>query len=53
MIARELLILIVGIFVGGNLGILMMCLMAMAKQSDERMPSGELAWIPANDVIEF
>ncbi|OQY22896.1 MAG: hypothetical protein B6I34_05270 [Anaerolineaceae bacterium 4572_32.1] len=46
MIARELLILIIGIFVGGNLGILMMCLAAMAKQADEQMPSAELAWIP-------
>ena len=46
MIAHELLILVIGIFVGGNLGILMMCLAAMAKQADEQMPSAELVWIP-------
>jgi hypothetical protein len=50
MIARGLFILAVGVFVGGNLGILVMCLMAMAKQTDEDGPSGELAWLPAKDL---
>jgi hypothetical protein len=53
MIARELLILAIGIFVGGNLGILMMCLMAMAKQADEHTAVAELAWVPAKDSTEF
>lgn len=53
MIARELLILAIGIFVGGNLGILVMCLMAMAKQADERATVAELAWVPAKDTTEF
>lgn len=53
MVARELLILAIGIFVGGNLGILTMCLMAIAKQADERAPSTELAWVPAKDVAEL
>jgi hypothetical protein len=53
MIARELLILAIGIFVGGNLGILMMCLMAMAKQADEQAPSVELAWLPVKDMKQL
>lgn len=53
MVARELLILAIGIFVGGNLGILMMCLMAIARQADEQAPSTELAWVPAKDVAEL
>jgi hypothetical protein len=53
MIARELLILAIGIFVGGNLGILVMCLMAMAKQADEHATAAELAWVPAKDTTEF
>lgn len=53
MIARELLILAIGIFVGGNLGILVMCLMAMAKRADERAAPAELAWVPAKDTTEF
>jgi len=53
MIARELLILAIGIFVGGNLGILMMCLMAIAKQADEQVPSTELAWLPAKDLRQL
>lgn len=53
MIARELLILIVGVFVGGNLGILMMCLMAMAKQAEEQTSATELAWVPAKDMTEY
>jgi hypothetical protein len=52
MIARELLILVIGIFVGGNLGILLMCLMAMAKQADEQVSSAELAWVPAQDLAD-
>jgi hypothetical protein len=53
VIAKELLILIVGIFVGGNLGILMMCLMAMAKQADEQVsPGQELAWVSVKDTPE-
>lgn len=50
MFARELLILAIGVFVGGNLGILMMCLMAMAKQADELTTSTELAWVSAQEV---
>lgn len=53
MIAREFLILAIGIFVGGNLGILMMCLMAMAKQADEPVSLTELAWIPAKETAEL
>ena len=53
MIARELLILAIGIFVGGNLGILMMCLLAMAKQASTQVPPIELAWVPAKDLVEF
>jgi len=53
MIARGFLILAIGIFVGGNLGILMMCLIAMVKRADEKAPSAELAWLPAKDVAEF
>ena len=53
MIARGFVILAIGIFVGGNLGILMMCLMAMVKQADEQAPSAELAWLPAKDVAEL
>ena len=52
MIARELLILAIGIFVGGNLGILMMCLVAMTRQTNLQAPS-ELAWVPAKDLSEF
>jgi len=52
MIARELLILFTGIFVGGNLGILVMSLIAMAKQAGDQTPPAELAWVPAKDVIE-
>ena len=53
MFTRELLILAIGIFVGGNLGILMMCLMAMARQSEEQASPAELAWLPAKDMAEF
>ena len=53
MITREVLILAIGVFVGGNLGILMMCLMAMAKQADEHVPTAELAWVPAKDATEL
>jgi len=53
MMARELLILAIGIFVGGNLSILMMCLMAMAKQDGEEAPSAELVWLPAKDMTEL
>ena len=53
MIAQELLILAIGIFVGGNLGILMMCLMAMAKQAGEQVPSAELAWLPVKDLKQL
>ncbi len=53
MIARELLILAIGIFVGGNLGILMMCLMAMTRQPNLQAPSAELSWVPAKDLSEF
>jgi hypothetical protein len=53
MITRELLILAIGIFVGSNLGILIMCLLAMAKQTDEQALSAELAWLPAKDVAEL
>jgi hypothetical protein len=54
MIARDLLILAIGIFVGGNLGILTMCLIAMAKRADEQTLSAELTLvpIPAQDAIE-
>ncbi|MFZ5915834.1 MAG: DUF3789 domain-containing protein [Chloroflexota bacterium] len=52
MMTRELLVLIIGIFVGGNLGILMMCLMAMAKQTDEQMTVSELAWVPIKETSE-
>ena len=50
MIARELLILAIGIFVGGNLGILMMCLVAMTRQSNMQALSAELAWTAAQDL---
>lgn len=53
MMARELLILAIAIFVGGNLGILMMCLMAMTKQDGEQAPSAELVWQPAKDMTEL
>ena len=53
MMARELLILAIGIFVGGNLGILMMCLVAMARQDGEQAPSVELVWLPAKDMTEL
>lgn len=52
MNVRELLILIIGILVGGNLGILMTGLIAMARQADEQASSAELAWVPAKDVTE-
>ena len=52
MVGRELLILVIGIFVGGNLGILTMCLLAMAKQADEQEPPVELAWVPAKDLAK-
>jgi hypothetical protein len=54
MIARDLLILAIGIFVGGNLGILTMCLIAMAKRADEQTLSAELTLvpIPAQDAAE-
>lgn len=53
MIAKELLVLIVGLFIGGNLGILMMCLMAMAKQADEHVsPVQDLAWIRVRDTLD-
>ena len=52
MIARELLILVIGVFVGGNLGILMMCLMAMAKQADEQVSHVELTWVPIKETVE-
>lgn len=52
MITRELLIMAIGIFVGGNLGILIMCLLAMAKQADEQVSSAELAWVSAQDMTE-
>jgi hypothetical protein len=50
MIARELLILAIGIFVGGNLGILTMCLVAMTRQPNMQTPSVELAWVPSKDL---
>ena len=50
MIARELLILAIGIFVGGNLGILTMCLMALAKQADDKVTSAEFVWLPVKDL---
>ncbi len=50
MIARELFVLAIGIFVGSNLGILMMCLMAIAKQTDGQVPSMELARFPVKDL---
>ncbi len=53
MIVRELLILAIGILVGGNVGILMMCLVAMAKQANEQVSSAELTWVPAKDVTEL
>lgn len=49
---RELLILVIGILVGGNLGILMTGLIALARQADEQPSSAELAWVPAKDVTE-
>ena len=52
MVVRELLILAIGILVGGNLGILTMCLIAMTRQADEQTTSAELAWVPAKDVRE-
>jgi len=52
MIARELLILTIGVFVGSNLGILIMCLMAVAKRTDEQTPAVELAWMPKKDLVE-
>lgn len=53
MVVRALLILVIGIFVAGNLGILVMCLLAMAGRADEPASSAELAWVPAKDAPEL
>jgi hypothetical protein len=52
MIFRGLLVLAIGILVAGNLGILMMCLVAMARQTDEHASPADLAWMPAKDAVE-
>jgi hypothetical protein len=33
-------------------GILIMCLMAVAKRTDEQVPAVELAWMPKKDLVE-
>jgi len=53
MISQELLLLALGVFVGSNLGILIMCVMAIAKRSDEQTPVAELGWRPKKDLVEL
>ncbi|UCC62634.1 MAG: DUF3789 domain-containing protein [Anaerolineae bacterium] len=53
MISQELLLLALGVFVGSNLGILIMCVMAVAKRSDEQTPAAELGWRPKKDLVEL
>jgi hypothetical protein len=53
MVVRALFILTIAIFVAGNLGILAMCLLAMAGRADEPASSAELAWVPAKDAPEL